>query len=67
MMKEEAVLRLTDTIAKFVAYTGKRLPDDVRKKLEEFRRGISEDGDIQFQDSKRGYGNKLQMCDKGFI
>lgn len=41
MMKEEAVLRLTDTIAKFVAYTGKRLPDDVRKKLEEL--GAQED------------------------
>jgi len=41
MMKEEAVRRLTDTIAKFVAYTGKRLPDDVRKKLDEL--GAQED------------------------
>ena len=37
-----------------------------RKKLEEFRCGISEDSNIQFQDSKRGFGNKLQMCGKGF-
>ncbi|VBB08319.1 fumarate hydratase (fumerase) [Lucifera butyrica] len=34
MRKDEAVFRLTDTIAKFVAYTGKVLPDDVRKKLQ---------------------------------
>ncbi|MBQ7515359.1 MAG: L(+)-tartrate dehydratase subunit alpha [Schwartzia sp.] len=35
MTKEEAVSRLTDTIAKFVAYTGKCLPDDVRAKIRE--------------------------------
>ena len=35
MTKEEAVSRMTDTVAKFVAFTGKRLPDDVRKKIKE--------------------------------
>lgn len=35
MTKEEAAARLTSTIAKFVAHTGKRLPDDVRQKLKE--------------------------------
>ncbi len=35
MTKEEAAARLTSTISKFVAYTGKRLPDDVRQKLKE--------------------------------
>lgn len=35
MTKDEAISRLTDTIAKFVGYTGKVLPDDVRKKLKE--------------------------------
>jgi L(+)-tartrate dehydratase alpha subunit len=35
MTKEEAAVRLTSTIAKFVAHTGKRLPDDVRQKLKE--------------------------------
>ena len=35
MKKEEAVSRMTDTIAKFIAFTGKRLPDDVRTKIKE--------------------------------
>lgn len=35
MTKDEAVARLTDIIAKFVDYTGKVLPDDVKKKLRE--------------------------------
>ena len=35
MTRDEAIARLTDTIAKFVAYTGKVLPDDVRQKLKE--------------------------------
>ena len=33
MTKEEASARMTDVLAKFVAYTGKRLPDDVRAKI----------------------------------
>lgn len=41
MTKEEALFRLTNTIAKFVAYTSKRLPDDVREKLKEL--GAQED------------------------
>jgi len=44
MKKEEAVLRLTDTVAKVVAYTGKVLPDDVRKKLQEL--GKEEDASL---------------------
>lgn len=35
MTKQEAVSRMTDTMAKFVAFTGKRLPDDVRQKIAE--------------------------------
>ena len=35
MTKNEALEKLTDTVAKFYAFTGKRLPDDVRKKLDE--------------------------------
>lgn len=35
MKKEEAVEKLTNIVAKFYAYTGKCLPDDVRAKLEE--------------------------------
>lgn len=35
MTQAEAVARLTDTMAKFVAFTGKRLPDDVRAKIKE--------------------------------
>ena len=35
MTKNEAAARMTDVMAKFVAYTGKRLPDDVRAKLAE--------------------------------
>jgi len=35
MTKVEAVARMTDVLAKFVAYTGKRLPDDVRAKIRE--------------------------------
>ncbi len=41
MTKDEAVSRLTNTIAKFVDYTGKVLPDDVKKKLQEL--GAQED------------------------
>lgn len=41
MTNEEALFRLTNTIAKFVAYTSKRLPDDVREKLKEL--GAQED------------------------
>lgn len=41
MTKEEALFRLTNTIAKFVAYTSKRLPNDVREKLKEL--GAQED------------------------
>ena len=35
MEREEAVKHMTDVMAKFVAFTGKRLPDDVRAKIEE--------------------------------
>lgn len=35
--KEQAVAKMTDTMAKFVAYSGKILPDDVYAKLEELR------------------------------
>ena len=35
MTKAEASARMTDVLAKFVAYTGKRLPDDVRAKIAE--------------------------------
>lgn len=35
MQREEAVRHMTDIMAKFVAFTGKRLPDDVRAKIEE--------------------------------
>lgn len=37
MSKEQAVAKMTDTMAKFVAYSGKILPDDVYAKLEELR------------------------------
>ena len=33
MSNEQAVQKMTDIMAKFVAYTGKVLPDDVREKL----------------------------------
>ena len=35
MTKAEAVEKLTDTMAKFYAYSGKHLPDDIKKKLAE--------------------------------
>ena len=37
MDKEAAVLSLTDTMAKFTAYIGKRLPKDVTAKLADLR------------------------------
>lgn len=37
MNTQEQVQSLTDTLAKFTAYIGKRLPKDVKKKLEELR------------------------------
>lgn len=37
MSKEQSVKKMTDVMAKFVAYTGKVLPDDVRTKLAELR------------------------------
>jgi L(+)-tartrate dehydratase alpha subunit len=37
MDKELAIQSLTDTMAKFTAYIGKRLPKDVNKKLIELR------------------------------
>ena len=37
MSKEEQVKKLTDQMAKFIAYTAKKLPDDVIAKLEELR------------------------------
>ena len=33
MSNEQAVQKMTDIMAKFVAYTGKVLPDDVRRKI----------------------------------
>lgn len=44
MNKEEMVKRLTDLVADFVTYTGKVLPDDVKKKLREL--GQKEDGKL---------------------
>ena len=35
MSNEQAVKKMTDIMAGFVAYTGKVLPDDVRAKLAE--------------------------------
>ena len=37
MTHEEQVKRMTDMIAKFVGFTGKKLPDDVIAKLTELR------------------------------
>lgn len=37
MEKEQAVAKMTDTMARFIAYTGKILPDDVTAKLSELR------------------------------
>ena len=37
MTKEESVQLMTDKMAKFVAYVGKKLPDDVEAKLAELR------------------------------
>ena len=37
MNKEAQVQKMTDMMAKFVGYTGKKLPDDVIAKLEELR------------------------------
>ena len=37
MDKEAAVQSLTDTMAKFTAYIGKRLPKDVKAKLADLR------------------------------
>jgi L(+)-tartrate dehydratase alpha subunit len=42
MTREEQVKKLTDLVADFVSYTGKVLPDDVKKKLREL--GDREDG-----------------------
>ena len=38
MTKEQSVELMTDKMAKFVAYVGKKLPDDVEAKLQELRR-----------------------------
>ena len=37
MSKEAQVKQLTDYMEKFIAYTAKKLPDDVIAKLEELR------------------------------
>ena len=37
MSKEEQVREMTDKMAKFIAHTAKKLPDDVIAKLEELR------------------------------
>jgi L(+)-tartrate dehydratase alpha subunit len=37
MNKEQSVRNMTDTMGKFVAYVGKKLPDDVEAKLKELR------------------------------
>ena len=37
MTKEQSVEIMTDKMAKFVAYVGKKLPDDVEAKLQELR------------------------------
>ena len=44
MTREEQVKKLTDLVADFVSYTGKVLPDDVKKKLREL--GDREDGKL---------------------
>ena len=44
MTREEQVKKLTDLVADFVSYTGKVLPDDVKKKLREL--GDREDGEL---------------------
>ena len=44
MTREEQVKKLTDLVADFVSYTGKVLPDDVKKKLREL--GEREDGKL---------------------
>lgn len=44
MNREQAVERMTDLMARFVAYTGKVLPDDVYEKLTELR--SREDGEL---------------------
>ena len=44
MTREEQVKKLTDLVADFVSYTGKVLPDDVKKKLREL--GEREDGEL---------------------
>ena len=38
MTKENGVKQLTDMVADFVGHIGKKLPDDVVKKLEELRK-----------------------------
>ena len=38
MTKEQSVELMTDKMAKFVAYVGKKLPDDVEAKLQELRK-----------------------------
>lgn len=57
MRKEQAVTKMTDIMAKFVAYSGKVLPDDVYAKLEELREKETSDlavtiYDTMFQNQK---------------
>ena len=42
MSHEEQVRKMTDMMAAFIGYTGKKLPDDVIAKLEELRAGEDE-------------------------
>ena len=47
MSKEEQVRKMTDKMAKFIAHTAKKLPDDVIAKLEELRDKYSKKIEIE--------------------
>ncbi len=51
MSKEQAVTKMTDIMAKFVAYSGKVLPDDVYAKLEELREKETSDLAVTIYDT----------------
>jgi L(+)-tartrate dehydratase alpha subunit len=62
MDKESAVLSLTDTMAKFTAYIGKRLPTDVKKKTAQLRAAETNPLAIAVYDSmaeNQEYADKL--------
>ena len=51
MSKEQAVTKMTDIMAKFVAYSGKVLPDDVYARLEELREKETSDLAVTIYDT----------------